>query len=118
MIRIDFLFREDIKSTVIIAPEKYASSTVMPTKKTIFIIVILSQTEKDMKRQYKWYLEPEINCVKQGCCRMRVCAGEAEERPPGACSTAAYYPDSDFYLPTRFKEKFGIIQHKILYIVS
>ena len=52
MIRIDFLFREDIKSTVIIAPEKYASSTVMPTKKTIFIIVILSQTEKDMKRQY------------------------------------------------------------------
>lgn len=30
VIRIDFLFREDIKSTIIIAPEKYASSTVMP----------------------------------------------------------------------------------------
>jgi len=29
VIRVDFLFREDIKSAVIIAPEKYASSTVM-----------------------------------------------------------------------------------------
>jgi len=29
VVRVDFLFREDIKSAVIIAPEKYASSTVM-----------------------------------------------------------------------------------------
>ena len=48
VIRVDFLFGEYVKRTVIIAPEKYASSTVMPTKKTIVIIVIMLQTKEDM----------------------------------------------------------------------
>ena len=50
MIRVDFLFRKNIESAVIIAPVKYASSTVMSTKKMIVFTFVVPQRSEIMIR--------------------------------------------------------------------
>ena len=107
MIRVDFLFREDIKSAVIIAPEKYASSTVMSTKKMIVFIVIVpqrDQTLKSVSHQEIFLCKAFCNSRKKavaGC----VCGwGRWETWCLRCLETAAHFPDSDSNLRLRFNE--------------